>query len=163
MFSNPKDEEIKVLLQKVKNIAVVGLSPKQERPSNGVANYLKSQGYNIIPVNPGHSEILGEKSYPDLKSIPVEVDVVDVFRKPEAVMPIVEEALEINPIPIWFQERGIMVLGNMERGLFGLKPTAIWFQEGIVNEEAAQKAQDSGLMVVMDRCMLKEHKKLMAS
>ncbi|MBD3234697.1 MAG: CoA-binding protein [candidate division Zixibacteria bacterium] len=138
MFSNPKDEQIKDLLQKVKNIAVVGLSPKQERPSNGVANYLKSQGYNIIPVNPGHSEILGEKSFPDLKSIPVEVDIVDVFRKPDTVMPIVEEALEINP-------------------------KAIWFQEGVINEEAAQKAQDGGLMVVMDRCMLKEYKKLIES
>jgi predicted CoA-binding protein len=116
----------------MKTIAVVGLSPKEIRPSYGVAKYLQSVGYKIIPVNPGNPEILGEKSYPTLKDIPVEVDVVDVFRKPEHVMPITEAAIEI-----------------------GAK--AIWFQDGVINEEAAKKAEDAGLLVVMDDCMLRQH------
>ena len=116
----------------MKTIAVVGLSPKEVRPSYGVARYLQSVGYKIIPVNPGHLEILGEKSYPTLKDIPVKVDVVDVFRRPEYVMPIAEAAIEI-----------------------GAK--AIWFQDGVINTEAAKKAADAGLLVVMDDCMLRQH------
>ena len=116
----------------MKTIAVVGLSPKEIRPSYGVAKYLQSAGYKIFPVNPGHPEILGEKSYPTLKDILVKVDVVDVFRKPEHVMPITDTAIEI-----------------------GAK--AIWFQDGVINEEAAKKAENAGLLVVMDDCMLRQH------
>jgi len=115
----------------MKTIAVVGLSPKEVRPSYGVARYLQSVGYKIIPVNPGHPEILGEKSFPTLKDIPVKVEVIDVFRRSELVMPITEAAIEINA-------------------------KAIWFQDGVVNEEAAKKAEDAGLLVVMDDCMLRQ-------
>ncbi len=118
-----------------KNIAVVGISDNPERPSHHVAGFLAEQGYNIIPVNPNLKEWEGKKCYPDLRSIPVEVDVVDIFRRPEAVMPIVEEAIAI-------------------------KAKAVWMQEGIINEEAAEKARRAGIEVVMDRCMLKEYKKL---
>ena len=125
----------KETLQKIfamKTIAVVGLSPKEIRPSYGVARYLQSVGYKIIPVNPGHHEILGEKSYPTLTDIPIKVDVVDVFRRPEHVLPITDAAIEI-----------------------GAK--AIWFQDGVINAEAAKKAEDAGLLVVMDDCMLRQH------
>ncbi len=127
-----KKETIQKIL-KMKIIAVVGLSPKEIRPSYGVARYLQSVGYKIIPVNPGHHEILGEKSYPSLRDIPFKVDVVDVFRKPEHVMPITEAAIEI-----------------------GAK--AIWFQDGVINAGAAQKAEEAGLLVVMNDCMLRQHK-----
>lgn len=113
-------------------MAVVGLSPKPERPSYRVASYLAEHGYNIIPVNPNVPQILGKTSYPNLSSIPETVEVVDIFRRSEEVMPIVEEAIEI-----------------------GAK--AVWLQEGIINEEAAAKAREAGLLVVMDKCMLKEH------
>jgi len=116
-------------------VAVVGLSPKPDRPSYIVASYLKENGYKIIPVNPVAEEVLGEICYPDLSSIPEPVDVVDIFRRSEKVPPIVEEAIKI-----------------------GAK--AVWMQEGIINEEAASRARQAGLMVVMDRCMLKEHKRL---
>jgi predicted CoA-binding protein len=114
-------------------IAVVGLSDKPDRPSFSVASYLKSKGYKIIPVNPGKDEILGEKVYPDLISIPEPVDVVDVFRRSETVDPIVDEAIKI-------------------------KARAIWFQLGVVNIEAARKAAKAGLKVVMNRCLLVEHR-----
>ncbi|PJA29426.1 MAG: CoA-binding protein [candidate division Zixibacteria bacterium CG_4_9_14_3_um_filter_46_8] len=136
MFSNPTDAQITELLSRCKRIAVVGLSPKSDRPSYRVASYLIEKEYEIIPVNPGFPEILGVKSYPDLKSIPGEIDIVDVFRNPDTVMPIVDEAIEIR-VP------------------------AIWFQEGVINESAAQKAIDSGLQVIMDRCILKEHNRLL--
>ena len=126
---NEKETIQKIL--KMKTIAVVGLSPKEIRPSYGVAKYLQSVGYKIIPVNPGHPEILGEKSYSSLRDIPVEVEVVDVFRRPEHVMPITDAAIEI-----------------------GAK--AIWFQDGVINDEAAKKAVDAGLLVVMDDCMLRQ-------
>ena len=128
-------DEIKKILTESKTIAVVGLSPKEDRPSYRVAYYLKSKGYRIIPVNPNAQEILGEKSYPDLRSIPENIDVVDIFRKSEDVLPVVDEAIQT-----------------------GAK--AVWMQEDIVNEPAAQKARSAGLLVVMDRCMLKEHRKL---
>ncbi len=128
-------DEIRKILTESKTIAVVGLSPKQDRPSYKVASYLKSKGYRIIPVNPNADQILGEKSYPGLVSIPEKIDVVDIFRKSGDVPPVVDEAIKA-----------------------GAK--AVWMQEGIVNEPAAQKARSAGLMVVMDRCMLKEHKKL---
>ncbi len=120
------------ILDSCKVVAIVGLSSRIERPSNHVGLYLQSQGYRIIPVNPGEKEILGEVCYPNLKSIPAQVDVVDIFRKSEEVPPIVEEAIEI-----------------------GAK--AVWMQEGVVNPDAASRAQKAGLKVVMDRCMLKEH------
>jgi predicted CoA-binding protein len=116
-------------------VAVVGLSSKPDRPSYKVASYLKEQGYKIIPVNPAEREILGELCYPDLASIPELVDVVDVFRRSEEVSPIVEEAIRI-----------------------GAK--AVWMQEGVINEEAAARAREAGLLVVMDKCMRKKHRKL---
>ena len=115
-------------------IAVVGLSSKPDRPSYKAASYLKEQGYKIIPVNPTEKEILGELCYPDLASIPEPVDVVEVFRRSEEVLPIVEEAIRI-----------------------GAK--AVWMQEGVINEKAAARAREVGIMVVMDRCMRKEHRK----
>jgi predicted CoA-binding protein len=118
-----------------KIIAVVGLSPNPERPSHRVASYLKGNGYAIIPVNPLIESTLDEKSYPNLSSIPVAVDVVDIFRKPEHVLPIVEEAVKI-----------------------GAK--TVWMQEGVINEEAAEYARKAGLRVVMNRCMLKEHQRI---
>ena len=123
------------ILNICRTVAVVGLSPKPDRPSNHVAKYLKEQGYRIIPVNTYAGEILGETCYPDLSSIPEPVDVVNIFRRSEAVPPIVEEAIKI-----------------------GAK--AVWMQEGVINEEAAARAEEAGLLVVMDRCMLKEHRKL---
>lgn len=123
------------ILNTFRTVAVVGLSPRPDRPSNHVGNYLKEQGYRIIPVNTYAGEILGKTCYPDLSSIPEPVDVVDIFRRSEAVPPIVEEAIKI-----------------------GAK--AVWMQEGVINEEAAARAEEAGLLVVMDRCMLKEHRKL---
>ena len=128
-------EQIEEILKNSRTIAVVGLSPKPDRPSYGVARYLQGQGYRIIPVNPGAQEVLGEKAYPNLSAIPERVDVVDIFRKPEDVLPVVEEAIKI-----------------------GAK--YIWMQEGIVNDQAAQKARRAGLAVVMDRCMSVEHQRL---
>lgn len=116
----------------LKTIAVVGISDNPERPSNFVAKFLEEHGYNVIPVNPNLSEWEGKKCYPDLLSIPVKVDIVDIFRRPDAVPPIVDEAIAI-------------------------KAKAVWMQEGIVNEEAAAKAKDAGIEVVMDRCMKKEY------
>ena len=116
-------------------VAVVGLSAKPDRPSYRVASYLKEQGYKIIPVNPTEKEVLGEPCYPDLASVPESVDVVDVFRRSEEVPPIVEEAIRI-----------------------GAK--TVWMQEGVINEEADARGREAGLMVVMDKCMLKEHQKL---
>ncbi len=122
-------------LREFRNIAVVGLSASSERPSYRVASYLAEQGYNIIPVNPNTQEVLAKTSYPDLGSIPEKVDVVEIFRRPEDVVPVIEEAIKI-----------------------GAK--AVWMQEGIVNEEAAARARDAGLLVVMDKCMFKEHQRL---
>jgi predicted CoA-binding protein len=116
-------------------VAVVGLSAKPDRPSYKVASYLKEQGYKIIPVNPAEKQILGELCYPDLASVPELVDVVDVFRRSEEVLPIVEEAIRI-----------------------GAK--AVWMQEGVINKEAAARAREAGLLVVMDKCMRKEYLKL---
>lgn len=123
------------ILKKYRNVAVVGASPKPDRPSYRVASYLMEHGYNVIPVNPNAQEILGKTCYPSLSAIPEPVEVVDVFRRPEEVMPIVAEAIKI-----------------------GAK--VVWLQEGIVNEEAAAKARKAGLMVVMDKCMRKEHERL---
>ena len=121
-------EPIDEILDRCKTVAVVGLSPRADRDSYGVAQYLQEQGLMIIPVNPKVDEVLGEKAYPDLKSIPVPVDVVDIFRKSEEAGPIVESAIEIGA---W----------------------AVWMQKGVVNEEAAARARAAGLKVVMDECM----------
>ncbi len=118
-----------------KNIAVVGISDNPERPSYDIASFLEEHGYNVIPVNPALAEWKGKKCYPDLKSIPEKVDVVDIFRRPEAVPPIVDEAIAI-------------------------KAKAVWMQLGIVNEEAAAKARAAGVEVVMDKCMKTEYKRL---
>ena len=126
---------VRDILEKSKVIAVVGLSPKPERDSHEVAKYLQGQGYRIVPVNPRADTILGEKSYPDLASIPGKVDVVDIFRRSDDVPPVVDQAIAI-----------------------GAK--AVWMQLGIVNEVAAAKARKAGLGVVMDRCMLVEHRNL---
>jgi uncharacterized protein len=123
------------ILQNNRTIAVVGISSNPEKPSNVVAKYLREHGYVIIPVNPNETAVLGEKSYPDLSSIPLKVDVVDIFRKSEDVPPIVREAIKI-----------------------GAK--AVWMQEGIVNDDAASVARRAGLKVVMNKCMRKEHIKI---
>lgn len=125
------------LFSRMKTIAVVGLSDNPMRPSHGVSAYMQAAGYRIIPVNPQIAEALGEKSYPSLLEIPLEVakkiDLVDVFRRPEFVDEIVEQTMQ-------------------------LKIPAIWLQEGVVNERAAEKARKAGMLVVMDRCVLKEHR-----
>jgi predicted CoA-binding protein len=121
------------ILRKYKTIAVVGLSNNPMRPSHGVSEYMKHQGYRIIPVNPGHSEILGEKAYRALEDIPEPVEIVNIFRRSDQVGPVVDSAIKI-----------------------GAK--VVWMQEGIENEEAAEKARAAGLEVVMDRCILKEHR-----
>jgi predicted CoA-binding protein len=128
-------KRISEILQSARTIAVIGLSGKRYRPSYGVAEYLKRAGYRIIPVNPEETEVLGEKSYPDLDSIPEPVDVVDIFRRSEFVPEIVEAAIR----------KGAKV---------------VWMQEGVINEEAARRAEEAGLAVVMDRCILKDHRRL---
>ena len=132
-----QSDPIHELLSRAKTIAVVGLSESPMRPSHGVSAYMQAAGYKIIPVNPHIAETLGEKSYPSLLAIPVDVaqkiDLVDVFRRSEYVGEIVEQAIQ-------------------------LKIPAIWLQEGVINEPAAQKARKAGIFVVMDRCVLKEHR-----
>ena len=123
------------ILTEFHNIAVVGASPNPERPSHRVFDYLAHHGYHVIPVNPNVKEIMGHTSYPDLKAIKEKVEVVDIFRSSDEVMPVVDEAIRI-----------------------GAK--VIWMQEGVINEEAAAKAKKSGLLVVMDKCMKKEHERL---
>ena len=120
------NEDMEKILKESRTIAVVGLSPRPERPSHSVARYLQAQGYRIIPVNPTVEEVLGERSYPDLASIPETVDVVDIFRRSEHVPPIVEAAIAVGA-------------------------RAVWMQEGVVHEKAAQQAKAAGLLVVMDR------------
>jgi hypothetical protein len=123
------------ILGQARTIAVVGLSARRFRPSHGVAEYLQRAGYRIIPVNPKITEVLGERSYASLDEVPEPVDIVDIFRRPEHVPEIVEAAIRK-----------------------GAK--AIWMQEGVVHEEAARRAESAGLAVIMDRCILKEHKRL---
>jgi predicted CoA-binding protein len=120
------------LLSRIKTIAVVGLSDSPIRPSHGVSAYMQAQGYRIIPVNPRISESLGERAYSSLLDVPYKIDLVDVFRRPEYVDEIVDQAIQ-------------------------LKIPAIWLQEDVVNEQAAAKARQTGIFVVMDRCLLKEH------
>lgn len=124
------------ILRTARTIAVVGLSGKRYRPSHGVAEYLQRAGYRIIPVNPNEAEVLGEKCYPDLDSVPEPVDIVDIFRRSEYVPEIVEAAIR-----------------------HGAK--MVWMQESVVHEAAAQRAEQAGLAVVMDRCILKDHRRLL--
>jgi predicted CoA-binding protein len=122
------------ILKTSKTIAVVGLSNRKFRPSYGVAEYLKSAGYRIFPVNPNETEVLGEKSYARLEDIPEKIDIVDIFRRSEFVPAIVDAAIRLGA-------------------------RAVWMQEGVVNPEAAEKARQAGVVVVMDHCILKEHVK----
>jgi hypothetical protein len=126
-------DQIYEMLQRAKTIAVVGLSDNPLRPSHGVAAYLQSQGYRIIPVNPEIKGSLGEKAYPSLLEVPEKIDIVDIFRRPEFVEDVVDQAIQ-------------------------LKVPAVWMQEEIVHEKAAQKARAAGIFVVMDRCILLEHR-----
>jgi len=128
-------KQIPEILRVCRTIAVVGLSAKRFRPSYGVAEYMQRAGYRIIPVNPHEAEVLGEKCYPDVESVPEPIDIVDIFRRSEFVPEIVEAAIR----------KGAKV---------------IWMQEGVVHEEAARRAREAGLEVVMDRCILKDHRRL---
>jgi predicted CoA-binding protein len=128
-----ESEQITELLKRSKNIAVVGLSSSPMRPSYGVSAYLQSHGYKIIPVNPEIKGALGEKAYASLSEVPEKIDIVDIFRRSEFVPSVVEEAIR-------------------------LKPAAIWMQEGVQHEAAAEKARKAGILVVQDRCLLKEHR-----
>ena len=127
-------DAIRKLLQDARTIAIVGLSAKADRPSNEVAHRLQRAGYTIIPVNPAYQEVMGLKCYPDLHAVPEKIDIVDVFRRSEFVPEIVDAAIRIGA-------------------------RAIWLQEGVVDEAAAARARTAGLIVIMDRCILKEHRK----
>jgi predicted CoA-binding protein len=131
------DSQIKEVLENAKTIAVVGLASSPLRPSYGVSAYMQQQGYRIIPVNPTISDALGEKAYASLRDIPkdIKIDIVDVFRRPDAVPDVVDEVLELN-LPM------------------------LWLQETVVHEAAAEKARKAGVFVVMDKCILKEHRRL---
>lgn len=133
-----KDEELKEMFKGWKTVAVVGISPKDDRPSYRVAAFLQSKGYRIIPVRPNGDVILGEKVYHTLMEIPkeIDIDVVDIFRKSKEVPPVVEEAIQ-------------------------RKAKVIWMQEGVIHQDAGKEAEKAGLRVVMDRCMKKEHQRLL--
>ena len=133
MVSLPQSDTITELLKHSKTIAVVGLSCNPMRPSHDVSVYMQSQGYRIIPVNPQIEECLGEKAYGTLLDVPEKIDIVDIFRRPEFVEEIVDQAI-LRKVP------------------------AVWMQEDVVHERAAEKAREAGIFVVMDRCILKEHR-----
>ena len=135
MFLPYPDSQIRELLKSSRTIAVVGLSPKESRPSNMVGRYLQERGYKVIPVNPGQKEILGEVCYPDLESVKERIDIVNIFRRPEDTPPIVEQAVAA-----------------------GAK--AVWMQQGVVNEDAAGLAREGGLVCIMDFCIKIEHARL---
>ena len=126
-----QEADIERVLTSYRTVAVAGASPKPDRPSHIVARFLMDEGFRVIPVTPDAVEVLGERAYPDLASIPEPVEVVDIFRKPQEVLPVVENAIRIGA-------------------------RAVWLQEGVVNVEAADMAREAGLTVVMDRCMRKE-------
>ncbi|NOR26165.1 MAG: CoA-binding protein [Desulforhopalus sp.] len=130
--------EITRLLREVTSIAIVGLSPKENRPSNMVARYLLDVGYTVYPVNPGQTEILGEACYADPHSIPHQIDIVDIFRRSEDIFPVVQQLIDLDPLP-----------------------RAVWMQQGIVNDAAADLARKNGIFVVMDRCIKVDHKNLL--
>jgi predicted CoA-binding protein len=133
MASLPESDSIADLLKRSRTIAVVGLSNSPLRPSHGVSAYMQTHGYRILPVNPEIAGSLGEKAYPSLGEISEKIDIVNIFRRPEFVEEVVDEAIRLK-IPV------------------------IWMQEGVVHEKAAQKARQAGIFVVMDRCILKEHR-----
>jgi predicted CoA-binding protein len=133
MATTPQEDQITGLLRRSKTIAVVGLSNNPLRPSHGVSAYMQGQGYRIIPVNPHIDSSLGENAYASLLDVPEKIDIVDIFRRPEFVEQIVDQAIQ-------------------------LKVPAIWMQEDVIHEKAAEKAQRAGIFVVMDRCILKEHR-----
>lgn len=139
------NEEIRQILTKYKNVAIVGLSADKNKPSYIVSAYLKQCGYRIIPVNPNVEAVLGEKSYKSLIDVPTDIqrtiEIVDIFRKAQDVPPIVDQVVKL-------------------KALFG-RPFVVWMQLGIVNGEAAQEARHAGLIVVMDRCLMVEHERLM--
>lgn len=137
MFQNPSPDELRALLGRVRNLAVVGLSPQPSRPSYVVARAMQGFGYRVIPVRPAVSEVLGERAWPGLSDVPGTIDLVDVFRAAEHIDAIVDDCLRLN-IP------------------------AIWIQEGIVNEAAANRAREAGMTVVMDRCIYKDYVELFA-
>jgi uncharacterized protein len=124
------------LLKNAKTIAVVGLSSRRTRPSYGVSEYMQSAGYRIIPVNPNESEVLGEKAYPTLDDVPEHIDIVDIFRRSELVPEVVDAAIRVGA-------------------------GGVWMQEGVIHEDAAKLARAAGLEVVMDHCILKEHRKML--
>ncbi|MGB7991088.1 MAG: CoA-binding protein [Candidatus Methylophosphatis roskildensis] len=134
-FRNPDAAAIRALLQSVRTIAVVGLSPSPLRPSHGVARALQQFGYKVIPVRPAVDEVLGERAYPTLSDVAEPFDLVDVFRSPEHIAPLVDECLRL-----------------------GVK--AIWLQDGVVDEAAARRAADAGVTVVMDRCIYRDYNAL---
>ena len=133
MASSVQSDPIAKILRGAKTIAVVGLSDNPLRPSHGVAAYLQSHGYRIIPVNPEIKSSLGEKAYPSLLEVPEKIDIVDIFRRPEFVEQVVDQAIQ-------------------------LKVPAVWMQEEVIHEKAAHKARQAGIFVVMDRCILREHR-----
>jgi predicted CoA-binding protein len=135
MADMTRTSDIFELLRSSHTIAVVGLSAKKYRPSHGVSEYMQRAGYHIIPVNPNEAEVLGEKAYPALDQVPGKIDIVNIFRKSQYVPEIVEQAIRVGA-------------------------RAVWMQEGVIHEEAAAKARAAGLDVIMDRCILKEHRKL---
>jgi len=137
-FENPPAREIRALLEHAKTIAVVGLSPKADRPSHRIARRLQEWGYRVIPVRPAISEVLGERAYARLSDLPLKPDLVDVFRAADEIGPLVDECIALG-LP------------------------AIWIQEGIVNEEAAARAKAAGMQVVMDRCIAVEYRRLMSA
>jgi predicted CoA-binding protein len=136
-FKNPSMDQIKDLLQQVKHIAVVGLSPKSKRPSHQVAKAMQGYGYHIIPVRPAVDEVLGEKAYASLDDVPDPIDLVNVFRAPDKITPVIDSCIA----------RGVK---------------AVWLQDGVVNEVEALRAQAAGMMVVMDRCVYRDYIQLMA-
>jgi len=136
--TSTESERISQLLQTAKTIAVVGLTDTPVRPSFGVSSYMQSQGYRIIPVNPNISESLGEKAYSTLLAVPEKIDIVNIFRRPEAVPEVVDQAIDL----------GVQ---------------AIWMQEGVIHETAAEKARGAGILVVMNKCILKEHRRYLHS
>ncbi len=137
-FENPSTEAIRALLEGVRTVAVVGLSPRPARPSHDVAAALQRFGYRIVPVNPEVDEVLGERAWPDLESVPGPVDLVDVFRAPEHVAGIVDASIRLG-VP------------------------ALWLQDGVVDVSAARRARDAGILVVMDRCIYRDHINLMST
>lgn len=133
----PETASIQELLRTARVIAVVGLSGKRRRPSHGVSQYMQRAGYRIIPVNPNETEVLGEASCPNLEAVAERIDIVNIFRRSEFVPEIVEQAIRVGA-------------------------TAVWMQEGVIHEDAAARARDAGLTVIMDRCILKEHRRLLS-